>query len=757
MGFHVGIGGSLKVPVQGDFSPQSPLSTQGKNEVSNRRFRANSLFGGRLEHGHPRNSIPCFSSAFFAFSAVGSYVVRAVRILLRPAWPEQSRPKKALCLTAALAFAVLGQALLRRKGYPLDGPLFYGLAAVCFLWFVWKSAPGFPHREPGAAARSLRLLDARGKIFIPLAIASALLAYLTLGGNRFTRTGLTFWVLSVLLFLAGSVELPEDNSPEAWKRRLDPARMRLSWDWTLPALLLILTVGAFFRFYHLASIPAEMTSDHAEKLLDVWDVLHGKYPIYFTRNTGREAFQFYWTALLIRLVPLGISHLALKLGTSLVSWFTLPYMYLLGKELFDRETGLLAAGFLAVSRWHVAITRVGLRFPLTAFFLAPALYHLFRAMRTNERNQWLWAGFWLGAGLHGYTAFRMVPVLFVLLFLTKLLWDATGRFLGKRISQEHTALDPKTWYNGLLSGTLALLVFLPLLRYWHDDPKMFWYRSFSRVATKKMTLGEMWHVFWSNVWNALRMFNWRGDVVWVNTVSLSPVLGAVTGGLFILGGVYLLWMLILHGERRSAYVIVTFLVMLLPSILSLSFPIENPSVVRAGGDVLAVAMMVALPLSLAMKAWKRALGRMWGSWTAVILALTLWAIAIGGSYKWYFRVYDLQYRKSAWNSTEMAKVLGGFANSVSDYKHIYIKAWPYWVDTRTVGINLGNAHWNNVLMKIEEARAHVSDPKPKMYLLDIHDAKSLKYLEQLYPKGHHYVYHSRTPTRDFVVFWVTGR
>jgi hypothetical protein len=137
--------------------------------------------------------------------------------------------------------------------------------------------------------------------------------------------------------------------------------------------------------------------------------------------------------------------------------------------------------------------------------------------------------------------------------------------------------------------------------------------------------------------------------------------------------------------------------------------------------------------------------------------MTLWAVAICGSYNWYLHVYDAQYRKSAWNSTEMAKVLGGFATSVSDYRHIYITAWPYWVDTRTVGINLGDAHWNNVLMKIEQAKGHVSDPMPKMYLLNPVDVGSLRFLEQLYPTGHHYVFHSRTPTRDFVVFWVASR
>ena len=54
--------------------------------------------------------------------------------------------------------------------------------------------------------------------------------------------------------------------------------------------------GAYFRYAQLDAIPPEMTSDHVEKLLDVNDVLQGKYRVYFERNTGREPLQFYLAA-----------------------------------------------------------------------------------------------------------------------------------------------------------------------------------------------------------------------------------------------------------------------------------------------------------------------------------------------------------------------------------------------------------------------------------------------------------------------------
>ncbi|HSM24543.1 MAG TPA: hypothetical protein VK856_06735, partial [Anaerolineaceae bacterium] len=80
--------------------------------------------------------------------------------------------------------------------------------------------------------------------------------------------------------------------------------------WTI--LLIVSTIVVFyFRFSQLNEILGEMFSDHAEKLLDVYDVLTGKFPVFFNRNTGREFFQFYWTALIAVVLKTGISFMSL--------------------------------------------------------------------------------------------------------------------------------------------------------------------------------------------------------------------------------------------------------------------------------------------------------------------------------------------------------------------------------------------------------------------------------------------------------------
>src|SRR5690606_2093556 len=166
----------------------------------------------------------------------------------------------------------------------------------------------------------------------------------------------------------------------------------------LTALVAILVIAGFFRFYDLQRLPPEMTSDHAEKLLDVRDVLEGEYRIFFPRNTGREPAQFYLTALLAGPLGLGLSHMALKVGTAIIGWLTVALTYVVARRGLGAPqlVALISTALLAVSKWHTEITRVGLRFPYAPFAVALLLVFLFRAVRHNDRRDWLLSGVALG-------------------------------------------------------------------------------------------------------------------------------------------------------------------------------------------------------------------------------------------------------------------------------------------------------------------------------------------------------------------------
>jgi hypothetical protein len=692
---------------------------------------------------------------------------------------RDSRRKRDLSLVAllvALGLALQAQQFLSPFERVVAGVILYVAAIALFLWGSsrWIAAESDPpvngapapgDSSPGHPV-SVAVRSGLGLLSFPLAF----LAYRGFAHNRFSTPGLLAWFgaivsysLSVVGFLpvfrfVGRVCRHGRKLVEAV--RGDGLNLRLSRT----ALLLagITLVGVFFRVYRLPTVPPEMTADHAEKLLDVHDVLDGARHIFFPRNTGREAMQFYLTAALIRFTPLPIGHLALKVGTALVSVVAVPFTYLLGRSIYGRQVGLLAAAFVALSRWHIAISRVGLRFPFTPTFVALTLVFLFRAFRHNRRTDWLACGLSLGAGLHSYTAVRFVPLLLFVLTVAKGGFDGLERLRRRRTDAgpvphrwvEGTALSPRFWGHALLGAGASLLVFLPLLRYWRDEPAMFWFRAMTRISDAERSLpGGPWQLLWGNLKDTLLMFNYRGGPVWVNTVPDDPVLGPVTGGLFVLGAALLLWRLLFRGDRRGAYLLLSLFILLLPSALSLAFPEENPSVVRAGGAIPLVALLAALPVHVLIEVLGDAVGPR-SRWRTLVLLVALFATTAWLTYGWYFGKYVRQYRRAAWNTTELGQVARAFADSVGDLDHVYHIPYPWWAHTPNIGINAGDVTWNNAVLDLDDLQRHVADREPKLYLLHVDDRGALNALQFHFPTGQLRRYQSAVPGKDFLMYFV---
>ena len=655
---------------------------------------------------------------------------------------------------SAIVVSIGGHIVTAQRRHVIWGAILFALAIVLFLAPpVLAGAIGLRRDNERAGTVLSRPLMRWRKLRIALLVSGAILAavaYVSFSDNRLDR-GLWLWMAALYYFGVAVVERPAAG----WRRTLANTVRVVNWRVVI-MLLAITGLAAFFRIFRLASVPVEMTSDHAEKLLDVYDVLNGQRPIFFPRNTGREAFQFYLTAALIRWTPLEIGHLALKVGTALFGIVTVPMSYFLARELYGRNVGLLAAFFLAISHWHVAITRVGLRFPFTAAFTVPALFFLFRALRMNRRNDWLAAGAILGAGLHTYTAMRIVPILFVLIVAMSAggdLWSwLRGRATAGRMPRTaYPALTLRFWTNALSGACCSLLVFLPLLRYMVENPGIFWYRAASRTEEALLPV-EAWRVFWHNVKNALLMFNYRGDVVPANTIPDATVLGPVAGGLFVLGCAYLIWRLLFYRERTAGYLLVSFFVLLLPSVLSLAYPRENPSVVRMGGAIPIVMIIVALPLALL---WKRLeQGRRYRRGPAVTLfpLLLLLILAVAHDYDWYFDDYDANIRRSLWNTTELGAVLREFGEEGGQLQNAYHVAYPHWADTRNIAINAGHITWQNAVIDLSQIPEQARQPGRKIYLVHAEDEAALKVLREVYPQGYAQLRPSLRPGKEFIVF-----
>ena len=303
-------------------------------------------------------------------------------------------------------------------------------------------------------------LDPETIRLIPLISATVLAfaAFASFGGNLFTIGNVSIWLLAIAFFVY-ALWLPyrrvrSERSAEE-RRRVVVLGMLLFY---------VAAVVIFFRVYRVNTVPPEPFSDHAEKILDVYDVSQGQTHIFFPRNTGREAIQMYWTLLMSWIFGTGLSFLSLKIGTVIFGLLTLPYMYLLGKEIGGVRVGLFTLFFTGIGYWPNVISRVGLRFPLYPLFVAPTLYYMIRGLRTRNRNDFILSGLFLGLGLHGYSPIRMMPIVVVIAMVLYFL-HASQRACSAIPSCGWSFWDWRRWLFSCLYYVtgLTILTFFPIV------------------------------------------------------------------------------------------------------------------------------------------------------------------------------------------------------------------------------------------------------------------------------------------------------
>ena len=581
-----------------------------------------------------------------------------------------------------------------------------------------------------------------------LGVLLAIVTFSLFGDHLFTRSNVIIWVLATAC-LMGAFWLTK----RGWRHnlgRFTAALQRDAWTirvsrWTI-LLLAATALVFFFRFTQTASVPPEPFSDHAEKIFDVYDVTQGQTKVFFTRNTGREGFQMYWTLLIAKLFGTGLSFLSLKLGTAILGFLTLPFMYLLGKEIGGPRVGLFAFLLAGIGYWPNVISRVGLRFPLYPLFAAPVLFFLIRGLRRRDRNDFLLSGLFLGIGLHGYSPMRIVPFVVIAAFV--LYWlhsQSTGA--RKELS---------VWL--VMLTLVSAFVFLPLLRYWLDDPAIFGFRAFTRLGSVEQPLpGPAYQIFFSNLFNALRMFNYDDGEIWVHSVTHRPALDIISAALFLIGVVLVLVRYIRRRHWLDLFLLVSIPLLMLPSILSLAFPGENPALNRAGGAYVPAFILAAMALDGLITSFGRGGMRSFWAWG---LAGLLFFISSVQNYDLVFNQYYTYFRESSWNSSDMGKVVQEFEQTYGNADNVWIVPFPHWVDTRLPAVWAGIPNRDLAVWR-ENLPGTVDFAGPKLFMVkadlehpEANDQETLNMLESLYPNGQLRMFDSDIPGHDFWIYSV---
>lgn len=323
-------------------------------------------------------------------------------------------------------------------------------------------------------------------------------------------------------------------------------------------ILLIILVAVFFRFYKLDALPAGLHPDEAANGLDIISMFdEGKFAAVYDTNGPREALFFYLQAIFVFIGKvthwafLDFTPLSLRIAPAIIGVATVYGVYLLGKELFNRNVGLFASAALAVSAWHVQFSRNGFRAIMAPLALIFLFYFFSKALKTKETKHFVAFGITLALGFYTYLSFRLVPLALVLIL--GYLAVSNLDFLKENIKKI------------LLSFLVFFVFMIPLFIHFIHVPADILGRSSTSIFNSDENGGSPGKTFLENIKDTALMFNFEGDRNFRHNLGGTSMLDPFTGILLWLGVI-----ISLLGIRKikNFILFVWFAVMSLPEVLT---------------------------------------------------------------------------------------------------------------------------------------------------------------------------------------------
>jgi len=202
-------------------------------------------------------------------------------------------------------------------------------------------------------------------------------------------------------------------------QRFDESYIHLRTKWKQWVLfLLILSLGIFARTWEFNRLPPGLNADEASNGVDAFSLYHFgidrngvSYPIQFVSwGSGQSALYGY---LLIPFIALfGLTPAVIRIPMLISGITSLPLVFLVGRKTINTHFGFLSMFFLAISPWHIVLSRWGLESNLFPFIFLLGYSCL---LYLEKDHKWfIPACFFFALSLYAYsTAFAMVPVFMV--------------------------------------------------------------------------------------------------------------------------------------------------------------------------------------------------------------------------------------------------------------------------------------------------------------------------------------------------------
>ena len=197
-------------------------------------------------------------------------------------------------------------------------------------------------------------------------------------------------------------------------------------------------------------------------------------------------------------------------------------------------------------------------------------------------------------------------------------------------------------------------------------------------------------------------------------------------------------------------------ILMLPSILSIAYPQENPALNRSSGAVIPVFLISALGLYTIFKTLIDSAARVEYKKLGVIIVCALIGVSARENFNLVFIEFNQQFTLNAWNSSEMGQVISQFVGEGNSPDNAFVIPFPHWVDTRLVGINAGFPRKDYALWPDQVPGTRDLSGR-KLFIIKPEDLGGLDAVELSYPDAQINIFYSRVLGKDFYLVFAADR
>lgn len=251
----------------------------------------------------------------------------------------------------------------------------------------------------------------------------------------------------------------------------------------------VILVAVFFRFYDLTKVPPSPRVDEVSIGYNAYSILKtgsdeygNKFPILLRAyDDWRPALYVYLVIPFVALLDLNV--LAVRFPSAILSTLSVVTVYFLLKELFKNsklglEIGPPAGGLkfdipiiatllVAISPWHVYISRLGHEVNASSAFLIFGILFFFRFLNKQKYNLYL-SGLFFALSFDSYQSTKIVAPLIVLVL---------SIFYFKRLLEDKRVF--------VISAIMGLLIVAPIILTSFDKNALIRFKGTSLLLTSE--------------------------------------------------------------------------------------------------------------------------------------------------------------------------------------------------------------------------------------------------------------------------------